>query len=106
MFFKTLIRLCDINGTSPNAVAKEVGISSGTVTGWKNGSQPRRSAVEKMAEYFGVPYEYMMGYTQNKTPLTPEDKERIRKRKYIENELMKMPDEELQLFFKMFFGKK
>lgn len=40
---------------SPNAVAKELCIPSGSVTAWKSGAEPRNKTIVKIAEYFSVP---------------------------------------------------
>ena len=59
MFWQKFIELCRKVDKSPNAVAAEIGIkSSGTVTGWKNGSKPRPSIIAAICEYFGLPLEY------------------------------------------------
>lgn len=54
MFWKNFRDLCDERKTYPNIVAKELGLSSGSVTAWKNGAKPRDTALQKIAEYFGV----------------------------------------------------
>ena len=59
MFWQKFIELCRKVDKSPNAVAAEIGIkSSGTVTGWNNGSKPRPSIIAAICEYFGLPLEY------------------------------------------------
>lgn len=77
MFFTIFYKLCEERGTSPNAVAKQLGISSGTVTGWKKGVQPRtKRTIQKVADYFGVSVNYMLGYEQKETPDISEDARR------------------------------
>lgn len=58
MFWDAFVALCVSRGESPNAVAWQLSISSGTVTFWKNGSQPRATQLRKVADYFGVPVSY------------------------------------------------
>ena len=53
-FFRTYKMLCEKIGKSPNAVAKELSISSGSVTAWKNGRTPKMETISKIAEYFNV----------------------------------------------------
>ena len=65
-FWENFVRLCNEHDTKPNPVAKELGISSGTVTGWKKGSAPRDTAIRKIADYFNVPPEYLLGKTDQK----------------------------------------
>lgn len=40
MFWENFIKLCTENNTKPNPVAAKLGISSGSVTNWKNGTMP------------------------------------------------------------------
>ena len=54
MFWEVFERLCASSGKSPNAVAKELGFSSGSITAWKKGTEPRNSAMKKIADYFDV----------------------------------------------------
>lgn len=61
IFYEKFTELCKQRKTFPNVVAKKLGISSGTVTGWKNGSIPRSSAIAKIAAYFDVTIDYMWG---------------------------------------------
>lgn len=60
MFWDKFYSLCTKNGTSPNAVAKILGFSSGSVTSWKNGTNPRPAVIVRISEYFEVPVEYFL----------------------------------------------
>ena len=60
-FFEIYASLCNQNGKSPNAVAKELEISSGSVTWWKQGKIPHAPTLKKIADYFGVTTEYLLG---------------------------------------------
>ena len=61
MFWEIFSKLCSQRGKSPNAVAKELKISSGSVTNWKNGTIPNNSALLKLANYFNVTVDYLLG---------------------------------------------
>ncbi len=54
MFWDNFYKLCINKGTKPNPVAKELGISSATLTKWKNGTLPNLSITIDIAEYFHV----------------------------------------------------
>ena len=41
-FFERYLELCRQAGETPNSVAKIIGASSGSVTAWKNGTEPRK----------------------------------------------------------------
>lgn len=58
MFWDKYVALCNKVKKSPNAVAKEIGISSGAVSGWKTGNAPQAAKLLKIADYFGVPVSY------------------------------------------------
>jgi len=58
MFWDKYVALCNEVKKSPNAVAKEIGISSGAVSGWKAGNVPQAAKLLKIADYFGVPVSY------------------------------------------------
>ena len=64
-FFERFSSLCKSVGETPNSVAKSIGASSGSVTAWKNGTEPRYSTVVKIADYFGVSVDYLLGKEEN-----------------------------------------
>lgn len=68
MFWTQFQQLCQNVSKSPNGVAKELGLSSGTVTFWKNGKIPKSDTLKKIADYFGVTVDYLLGNDQKKTP--------------------------------------
>jgi len=65
MFWDIFYDLCLKNNTKPNPAAKNMKISSSTINGWKNGSMPNSETLQKVADYFGVTTDYLLG---NKAP--------------------------------------
>lgn len=65
MFWKIFYDLCESVGKKPNPVASEIGISSATVTKWKNGTPPGSKSLAKIAEYFNVSTDYLLGKAEN-----------------------------------------
>lgn len=65
MFWQRFINLCLENNTKPNPVASQLGISSGSVTNWKNGTIPNSVTVQKIANYFHVSADYLLGKTDD-----------------------------------------
>lgn len=61
IFFTRFYQLCRKHGTSPNAVGRELGASSGSITAWKQGTLPRAGMMRKIADYFGVTTDYLLG---------------------------------------------
>lgn len=58
-FFDKYNALCRGKGKSANAVAKELGIPSASVTNWKHGQRPRIDTVHRIADYFGVTVDFL-----------------------------------------------
>ena len=54
MFWENFYHLCELHGKKPNPVAKELGIASGSLTKWKNGSLPNMQNAIDIAQYFDV----------------------------------------------------
>lgn len=66
MFWENFVRFCNSKDKAPNAVAKEIGIPSGSVTDWKNGRTPQHRTLIKIADYFGVTVDYLLGNTDSR----------------------------------------
>lgn len=64
-FWERYENLCSERNLSPQSkiLLDSIGVSSGTVTGWKRGSQPKFDAVAKIAAYFHVDIRYLLGLT-------------------------------------------
>ena len=67
MFYCRFVDECKKIGKKPTPVAKEIGIASGTVSGWKNGALPKQEALEKIATYFGCTTDYLLGRSESRT---------------------------------------
>ena len=61
MFWDNFVVECAKKKKSPAAVAEELGFSNSMPTSWKNGSLPRMSSRKKLADYFGITVEELMG---------------------------------------------
>lgn len=61
MFYDRFLELCNEHGLSPSFVVKEIGLSKPNVTYWKNGSMPSSTTLQKLADYFGVSVDYLIG---------------------------------------------
>ena len=68
MFWNIFVKLCNQRETTPTRVVRELGIPSGSVTSWKNGMTPRSTTVQKLADYFGVTSDYLLGKTDEESP--------------------------------------
>ena len=62
-FFEVLENLCTQNNTNVTSVLKAIGLSTSKGTAWRNGSIPTGDILIKLAQYFGVSIDYLLGYT-------------------------------------------
>ena len=60
-FYDNYLRLCSLHGVSPSATAKKVGVDKSSVSRWARGSAPRRQTLLRVADYFGVSVEDLLG---------------------------------------------
>lgn len=65
MFWKRFYELCEKLNIKPNTLAKEIGISSGILTKWKNGTIPSGEMLIKIADYLDCSVDYLLGRTDN-----------------------------------------
>lgn len=69
MFYDRFKQLCDQKGVSCNKAALEIGLSNATQTKWKKtGATPRGDTLDKIAAYFGVTTDYLLGKEPEKAP--------------------------------------
>lgn len=62
MFYGNFVALCAANLKSPSAVGRELGIDKSTVSCWKRRkAKPSDVNAKKIADYFGVSVEELMG---------------------------------------------
>lgn len=67
MFYDVYNKLCKNKNMSATAVALTLGISRGTVSAWKNkGITPNGDTLQKVADYFDVTIDYLLGKDQIK----------------------------------------
>lgn len=60
MFWKNFVSLCNKHHKSPNRVCADLGYSAAIATKWKNGSAPRYTTLDKIADYFGITVEDLL----------------------------------------------
>lgn len=67
MFWERFVLECERKGIKPNPAAKEMGISSATLTKWSKNTMPRADSLNRVASYFGVTSDYLLGKTDERT---------------------------------------
>ena len=60
MFYERLKKICNENGTSPTALVRDMGMSSGNVTKWKEGGYPSIKVLKEIAKRFNVSLDYLL----------------------------------------------
>lgn len=61
MFWENFVSQCEKLEKSPTNVVEELGFKRSAVTSWKNGSLPQVKNRKKIADYFGITVEELMG---------------------------------------------
>jgi transcriptional regulator with XRE-family HTH domain len=93
VFYDNFIRACNSVGKTPSAVLLELGIGKSANTRWKNGHAPTDAILQKLADYFKITKEELLGKKERPSPegderpecwdlLTREEREKARE--YIE----------------------
>lgn len=61
MFIDILQKLCNERGISVYKATTEIGLNRSAVAKWKKGAIPNGETLQKMAQYFGVNINYLLG---------------------------------------------
>ena len=72
-FYTIIQNICQQHGTTPTALCKALGLSTSMVTNWKNGRIPNGATLQKIADYFSVSVDELLGNEKKEqaTILTP-----------------------------------
>lgn len=65
-FWIRFYNLCVENNTKPNPLGNKLGISSGSITRWKNGGIPNSKTLELIGNYFNCSIDYLLGKSNTK----------------------------------------
>ncbi|MBM7856212.1 transcriptional regulator with XRE-family HTH domain [Desulfohalotomaculum tongense] len=68
VFAQRLKKLREEYGLYQKELAGKIGVKRGTVAAWEAGRLPERSALEKLANFFGTSVDYLLGRTDFFTP--------------------------------------
>lgn len=77
MFYAVFKSLCDARGISPTRASEEIGFSRGSVSYWKKkfvegvDAKPDSYTAEKIADFFGVSVDALLGRSQPAPPDAP-----------------------------------
>ena len=68
MFKENFIKLCNKKGVAPSKACRDVGLAPATFSCWNEDSVPRQATLLKIADYFGVTVDYLLGKEEEKPP--------------------------------------
>ena len=68
MFFNRFKQLCDQRNISVYRACTDIGLNRSAVAKWKNGGKPNGSTAAKLAAYFEVTTDYLLGQSEERTP--------------------------------------
>ena len=104
MFYDIFEQLCAEKGVKPGRAADEIGISRATVTNWKkNGYSPRKNILEKIADYFQVSADYLIGESEQKEiPADKNSEDEDDDFVVLARHMKKIPEKERQRIIKNF----
>lgn len=72
--YEIFANLLKERGMTPYMVSKATGIAQSTLSGWKATNRlPQRRTLKKIADYFGVSVEYLMGESDERSPETKKE---------------------------------
>ena len=69
--------LCKTRGLTMRDAAIRIGISPATITKWKHGSKPDVNTLQKIADFFQVPMNYIVGNEELPSVMLSEEEEEL-----------------------------
>ena len=60
MFYEQFRALCKIRNETPSHVLESIGLTRMNASLWKKGGMPSAENIQKLANYFGVPVDYLL----------------------------------------------
>ena len=69
MFFDRFQALCAEKGVSVYRACMDIGLNRSAVAKWKAGGKPNGTTAGKLADYFGVSTDYLLGQTSQRPPV-------------------------------------
>ena len=70
MFYDEYLILCDRKGVSPTKAATDIGLSCAAPTKWKKtGATPNGETMKKLAAYFGISVDELLGKEKQPTAM-------------------------------------
>lgn len=100
MFKQIFTKLCADRNLDPTVVCKNIGISKSNYSNWTDSSVPRATTLQKLADYFGVSVDYLIGKEEAKEKALAEDSLSEGERMLLEL-FRRIPEEKQQMALQM-----
>ena len=68
MFFNRFKALCDEKNISTYRACTDIGLNRSAVAKWKEGGKPNGTTAARLADYFGVTTDYLLGQSEDRLP--------------------------------------
>ena len=76
-FYDKYRELCEQRGVAPTRAALDMGFSKSAVMKWKDGYVPQYKTMQKIAEYFNISADFLMGISEDMPKVAPDVQELI-----------------------------
>lgn len=96
MFYERFSTLCSERNLTVTTVLKELGLSPSKGTQWKSGTMPSSKNLTKIANYFDVSIDYLLGNDDIKKRPTLENAERNDELELLINEILNLPPSQME----------
>lgn len=61
MFYDKFLKLCENNNIKPSVAAVKIGLDKSMPSYWKKGADPKIETIIRIAKYFNVSVDYLLG---------------------------------------------
>ena len=65
MFYDKFTKICEERGEKPTPLVVKLGLSRGNLKSWQNGATINSNVLIKIARYFNVTTDYLLGLSDN-----------------------------------------
>ncbi|MCM1044037.1 MAG: helix-turn-helix domain-containing protein [Candidatus Gastranaerophilales bacterium] len=97
-FAETLTLLRENRGVLQKDLADLLGLSVGTISNYEKGiHEPNMSTLSRIADFYGVSTDYLLGQTSNPAPASKMSPEQYQKYENLFLDLTKLSDNNLQI---------
>ena len=101
MFKDNFIRLCNQKDVAPTAVCIAVGLSDAAFSKWTEESIPRKATLMRIADYFGVSVDYLLGKEEQTKQNTPDEPKLTEGEKMLIDLFRRIPEDKQPLVLQM-----